>query len=68
MLIGAMLVSGPPNAGAHSAVPILLGAVVGAWEALLIIEARVELLPLPFALFLFVSLPVRRVLRSGLRR
>ncbi len=68
MLIGAMLVSGAPDAGAHSTVPVLLGAVVGAFEALLILEARVELLLLPFALFLFVPLPVRRVLRSGLRR
>jgi hypothetical protein len=68
LLIGTLLVGGTADAPAHVVVPVALGAAIGGLESMLIIEARAALLPIPFALLLFVPLPVRRLLRSGPRR
>ncbi|WBL35711.1 hypothetical protein O0235_13165 [Tepidiforma flava] len=65
LLIGALLAAGAADAAGHIVAPAALGAAIGALEALLLLEARVALLPLPLALLLFVPLPVRRILRGG---
>ncbi|GIW17175.1 MAG: hypothetical protein KatS3mg064_0332 [Tepidiforma sp.] len=65
LLIGALLAAGTVDAADHIVAPAALGAAIGVLEALLLLEARVALLPLPLALLLFVPLPVRRILRGG---
>lgn len=67
-LIGVLLVAGAPDPAGHMVAPAAVGALVGAIEAVVLLQARPAFAPLPLVLFVFVPASVRRLFLPRQRR
>jgi hypothetical protein len=59
-LIGVLLVAGTPEPATHVVAPAAIGAVIGALQSLLLLQAAPLFMPLPLALLVLVPARVRR--------